>query len=91
MHPTDIRAGLAAVDSEGHGRGTIKDVEHDHVLISRSMLGADAFAPVSSIVNAEHETVHLDRTRDIALRMGREQAPSHDELETGPDELYRQI
>jgi hypothetical protein len=91
MRITDFRAGWAVVGNDGHRLGIIKRVGHDYVLISRSMLGAHLYVPVSSIANVEHETIHLNITRDDALQMGWEQAPRHDELEDGPDDLHRHV
>mgnify|MGYP001815632660 CR=1 FL=1 len=91
MRITDFRAGWAVVGNDGHRLGTIKGVGHDYVLISRPMFGADLHVPVSSFANVEHETIHLNLTRDDALQLGWEQAPRHDEFETGPDELHRHI
>ncbi len=91
MRITDFRAGWAVVGNDGHQLGIIKDVGHDYVLISRSMFGAHLYVPVSSIANVEHETIHLNLTRDDALQMGWEQPPRHDELESGPSDLHRHI
>ncbi len=91
MRITDFRAGWAVVGNDGHHLGIIKEVGHDYVLISRSMFGAHLYVPVSSIANVEHETIHLNLTRDDALQMGWEQPPRHDELESGPGDLHRHI
>jgi hypothetical protein len=91
MRMTDFRAGWAVVGNDGHRLGTIKDVGHDYVLISRSMFEADLYVPVSSIANVEHETIHLNLTREGALQMGWEQPPRHDELDEGADDLHRHI
>lgn len=91
MRITDFRAGWTVVGNDGQRLGTIKEVGHDYVLVSRSMFGAHLYVPVSSIANVEQETIHLNLTRDDALQMGWEQAPRHDELEAGPDDLHRHI
>jgi hypothetical protein len=91
MRITDFRAGWAVVGDDGHRLGTIKSVGHDYVPVSRSVFGEELYVPVSWIANVEHETIHLNLTRDDALQMDWEQAPSHDELETGPDDLHRHI
>jgi hypothetical protein len=91
MRMTDFRAGWAVVGNDGHRLGAIKDVGHDYLLVSRSMFDADLYVPVSSIANVEHETIHLNLTRDDALQMGWEQPPRHDELETDADDLHRHI
>ena len=91
MRITDFRTGWAAVGNDGPRLGIIKEVGHDYVLISRPMFGADLYVPVSSIADVEHETIHLDLTRDDALQMGWEQPPRHDELETGSDDLHRHV
>lgn len=89
MRMTDFRAGWVVVGNDGHRLGTIKDVGQDYLLISRSMFDADLYVPVSSIANVEHETVHLNLTRDGALQMGWEQPPRHDELDADADDLHR--
>jgi hypothetical protein len=90
MRITDLRPGWAVVGNDGQRLGTIKEVGSPYLLTSRSMSYAESFVPVSSIADVEHETVHLNLTRDDALRMGWEQAPRHDEPWTAKD-LHRHI
>jgi hypothetical protein len=82
MRITEFRKGWAVVGNDGHRLGIIKEVGRDYVLISRSMLGMHLYVPVSSIANVEHETIHLNITRDDAVQMGWDQPPRHDEIET---------
>ena len=91
MRIAQFRAGWAVVGNDGQRLGIIKEVGHDYVLISRSLFGTHLYVPVSSIANVEHETIHLNLTRDDALQMGWEQPPRHDELEDGSDGLHRHI
>lgn len=91
MRITDFQPGWAVVGNDGLRLGTIKVVGHDYVLVSRSWFGADLYVPVTSIANVEHETIHLNLTRDDALHMGWEQPPRHDEREAGSDDLHRHV
>jgi hypothetical protein len=91
MRITDFQAGWAVVGNDGQRLGTIKDVGHDYILTSRSMMGADLYVPVSSIANVERETIHLNVTRNDALQMGWEQAPRVDDLESDTGDLHRHI
>lgn len=92
MRMTDLRPGWAVVCNDGRRLGTIKQVGQNFILTSRSIFATDLYVPVSAIANVEHETVHLNLTRPAAEQMGWEQAPLHDEPETGPeDDLHRHV
>lgn len=91
MRISEFRVGWAVVGNDGQRLGTIREVGHDYVLISRPMFGSHLYVPVSSIANVEHATIHLNLTRDDALQLGWEQPPRHDELEVGPGDLHRHI
>ena len=91
MRMTDLEAGWSVVGNDGRRLGAIKGVGQNYVLTSRPGFAPDLYVPVSWIANVEHGTVHLSITRSEAEQMGWEQAPRHDELESGTDDLHRHV
>jgi hypothetical protein len=91
MRMTDLREGWAVIGNDGQRLGTIKTVGRNYLLTARSGFAVDLYVPVTAVANVEHGTVHLNLTRSDAEQMGWEQAPRHDEAESGPDDLHRHI
>jgi hypothetical protein len=94
MRMADLKAGWAVVGNDGRRLGTVEDVGHNYLLVSRGAFSGHLYVPASAIANVEHEQVHLNLAKNEAAQMGWEQPPREpDAPGSAPDadSLHRHV